>query len=304
MSRTIKDIIKNPLLLFMTLGHREILNWMNDETYLKIAFRASMGKKLNLENPQTYSEKLQWLKLYNRDPIYTKWVDKYEAKLLASDIVGKQYIIPTIGCWKKFDDIDFDNLPDQFVLKCTHDSGGLVICKDRYKLDKEAARKKIETCLKHSFYWGLREWPYKNVEPQIIAEPYMEDERTKELRDYKFFCFDGEVKALFVATERGGQEETKFDFFDSDYQHLPFLNGHPNAQIMPEKPVCFEEMKILAQELSKGFPEVRVDLYECNNKVYFGEMTFFHWSGLMPYEPEEWDYTFGSWLKLPKKKIV
>lgn len=304
MSRTVKDILKNPLLLFMTLGHRELLNWMKDETYLKIAFRASMGKKLNLEEPQTYSEKLQWLKLYNRNPIYTKWVDKYEAKKLAAAIIGEEYIIPTIGCWEHFDDIDFDLLPAQFVLKCTHDSGGLVICKDKGKLDKMSAKKKIETCLKHSFYWGLREWPYKDIKPRIIAEPYMEDEKTKELRDYKFFCFDGEVKALFVATERGGQEETKFDFFDSEYQHLPFLNGHPNAPITPEKPGCFEEMKVLAGKLSKGFPEVRVDLYECNGKVYFGEMTFFHWSGLMPYEPEEWDYKFGSWIKLPEKKTV
>lgn len=300
MSRTFNDILKNPLLLIMTAGHRELLNWMNDETYLKLIFRASMRKKLDLNDPQTYSEKLQWLKLYDRKPLYTQWVDKYQAKTLAQNIIGSEFIIPTIGLWDHFDDIDFNQLPDQFVLKCTHDSGGLVICKDKSKLDKTAAKQKIEKCLKHSFYWGLREWPYKDVVPRIIAEPYLEDNTTKELRDYKFFCFDGEVKALFVATERGSAEETKFDFFDSDYKHLPFINGHPNASEIPQKPTHFEEMKALAAKLSQGIPQVRADLYECNGKVYFGEMTFFHWSGLMPYQPEEWDYTFGSWIKLPR----
>lgn len=300
MSRTVKEILENPWLLFMSLGHRELLNWMDDKTYLKLAFKASMGKKLDLQNPQTFSEKLQWLKLYNRKPEYTAWVDKYEAKSLAAAAIGEKYIIPTIGVWNHFDEIDFNLLPNQFVLKCTHDSGGLIICKDKNKLDCAATRKKIEKCLKHSFYWGLREWPYKDVKPRIIAEPYLEDERTKELRDYKFFCFDGKVRALFIATERGSSEETKFDFFDENFAHLPLKNGHPNAKVPPEKPVCFEEMKALAEKLSKGIPEVRVDLYEVNRKVYFGEMTFFHWSGLMPYEPESWDYKFGEWIVLPE----
>lgn len=301
MSRTVMEFIRNPLLLFMTLGHRELLNWVDDETYLKIAFRASMRRQLNLDNPRSFSEKLQWLKLHYRKPALTAWVDKYEAKKLAKNAIGEEYIIPTIGVWDHFDEIDFESLPNQFVLKCTHDSGGLVICKDKEQFDKNAARAKIEKCLKHSFYWGLREWPYKNVKPRIIAEPYMEDKRTKELRDYKFFAFNGDVKALFIATERGSQEETKFDFFDTDFNHLPFKNGHPNAGVLPEKPSCFDEMKHLASELSRGFPEVRVDLYECNGRVYFGELTFFHWSGLMPYEPEEWDYKFGEWIELPEK---
>lgn len=301
MSRPIKEFIRNPLLLFMTLGHRELLNWIDDETYLKIAFKISMGKKLNLDNPQSFSEKLQWLKLNYREPLLSKWVDKYQAKELAKNIIGEEYIIETIGVWNHFDEIDFAALPNQFVLKCTHDSGGLIICKDKKRFDKIAAKNKIEKCLKHSFYWGLREWPYKNVKPRIIAEPYMEDEKTKELRDYKFFAFNGSVKALFIATERGGLEETKFDFFDSEFNHLPFKNGHPNAKVLPEKPSCFETMKKLAEKLSNGFPEVRVDLYECNGKVYFGELTFFHWSGLTPYEPEEWDNIFGDWIELPKK---
>ena len=144
-----------------------------------------------------------------------------------------------------------------------------------------------------------REWPYKNVRPRIIAEKYMEDNETKELRDYKFFCFDGQPKALFVASDRQCKEETKFDFFDMNYQHLPITNGHPNASVIPEKPIKFNEMKVLAEKLSNGFPHVRVDFYEVNGRVYFGELTFYHWSGFMPFNPEKWDYEFGSWLKLP-----
>ena len=296
-----KEVLHNPALLFLTLGHREMFNWMSDKTYLKIAYRARMHKKLSLENPQTFSEKLQWMKLYDRNPLYTKLVDKYEVKSIVEQKIGSEYIIPTLGVWEKFEDIDFDVLPNQFVLKCTHDSGGLIVVKDKSKLDIQMAKKKINHCLAHSFFWGMREWPYKNVKPRIIAETYMEDKKTAELRDYKFFCFNGEVKALFIASDRMTVgEETKFDFFDENFNHLPFQNGHPNAIMIPEKPVCFDEMKRIAAKLSVGFPHVRVDLYEVNGKVYFGEMTFFHWSGMTPFNPEEWDYKFGEWIKLPQ----
>ena len=300
MSNTVKDILKRPQLLFLTFGHREWFNWMSDEQYLKIAYWARMGKKLNIDKPQTFSEKLQWMKLHDRNPLYTKMVDKFEVKSLVAEKIGSEYIIPTIGVWDNVDEIDFASLPNQFVLKCTHDSGGLVICKDKSSLNINSAKKALAKCLKHSFYWGMREWPYKNVKPRIIAEQYMEDE-TGELRDFKFFCFNGEVKALFIATDRTKKEETKFDFFDADFNHLPFTNGHPNAKIPPAKPVCFDEMKSLAAKLSCGIPQVRIDFYEIRGKVYFGEMTFFHWSGFTPFVPEEWDYKFGSWIKLPNK---
>lgn len=303
MQNNIKNILQNPALLFLTLGHREWFNWLSDETYLKIAFKARMHKKLNLDNPKTYNEKLQWLKLYNRQPIYTKLVDKYEVKTIVGKQIGKEYIIPTLGVWNKFEDINIDMLPNKFVLKCTHDSGGLIVVKDKANLNINKARATINNCLQHSFFWGMREWPYKNVRPRIIAEQYMEDSKTMELRDYKFFCFDGEVKALFVASDRMVKgEETKFDFFDENFNHLPFTNGHPNAKDLPEKPVCFEKMKLLASKLSKGFPHVRIDFYEVDGMVYFGEMTFFHWSGMTPFEPEEWDYKFGEWITLPEKR--
>lgn len=294
--------IKNPALLLLTLGHREYFNWVSDKSYLKIAFWARMHKKLDLEHPKSFSEKLQWLKLYDRNPRYTQLCDKYEVKAIVGDIIGHEYLIPTLGVWEKFEDIDFSKLPERFVLKCTHDSGGVIVCKDKSKLNYKKVHRKINACLRHNFFWGMREWPYKDIKPRIIAEQYMEDNASGELRDYKFFCFDGKVKALFIASDRMTQgEETKFDFFDADYNHLPFRNGHPNASVLPNKPLNFDKMKELAAQLSAGYPQVRVDLYEVNGKVYFGELTFFHWSGMTPFEPEDWDYKFGEWLTLPPK---
>ena len=211
---------------------------LSDEEYLKRKYKAIFKRELNLVNPTRYTEKLQWLKLFDRRDIFTMLVDKYEVKKIVADKIGEKYIIPTLGVWDSFDEIDFNSLPDQFVLKCTHDSGGLVICTDKYNFDKEAARKKINKSLTRNYYWQGREWPYKNVKPRIIAETFMEDIQTKELRDYKFFSFDGDTKALFIATDRQiPNEETKFDFFDIKYNHLPFTNGHPNAKILPPKPI-------------------------------------------------------------------
>ena len=278
-------------------------NHLSDEEFLKRAYKAFMGKELDLDNPITFNEKLQWLKLHDHNPAYTNMVDKYEAKGYITDKLGNDnYIIPTIGIWNSFDEIDFSKLPNQFVLKCTHDSGGLVIVRDKSNMDMKAARRKIEKSLVHNYYYNTREWPYKNIKPRIIAEPYIEDETYHELRDYKFFCFDGEVKALFVATERQAVgEDTKFDFFDENYNHLDIINGHPNASVPPEKPVNFKKMKEISEILSKGIPQIRVDFYEANGKLLIGELTLCHWSGLIPFEPEEWDRIFGSWITLPKK---
>ena len=194
-------------------------------------------------------------------------------------------------------------LPKQFVLKCTHDSGGIVVCKDKTKLDRKKAIEKLRIGLKSNFVSITREYPYKSVKPRIIAEEYMEDETGYELRDYKIFCFDGEPKYLFVASDRQKDgEDTKFDFFDLDWNHLPVTNGHPNAKVSINKPKNFEEMIWVVKKLSKGIPHVRVDLYNCNGKIYFGELTFFHWGGMTPYDPIEWDYKFGEYIHLPINK--
>lgn len=278
-------------------------NFFPDRIFLKCLFKYRMGYKLNLNNPRTFNEKLQWLKLYNHNPLYTTLVDKFAVKQYVGDKIGFQYVIPTLSVWNSFDEIDFDKLPNQFVLKCTHDSGGLVICKDKRNFDVTEARKKITKCLKHNYYKSFREWPYKNVPPRIIAEKYMEDE-SGELRDYKFFCFNGSVKALFVATDRQKKNvDTKFDFFDDKFKHLPFTKGHPNADVPPGKPTCFDEMVRLAEILSEDIPHVRVDFYEIYGKVYFGEMTFFDNSGIVAFNPPKYDEIWGDWIKLPPEVI-
>lgn len=303
MFKKLKNFISDPAKRILYLSQLGFYRHMDDRKYLEKLYRAKFGKELNLENPQTFNEKLQWLKLYDRKPVYTTMVDKYAAKEYVADKIGEEYIIPTLGVWDKFDDIDFDALPDQFVLKCTHDSGGLAICKDKKTFDIEAACKKINRCLKRNYYYTFREWPYKDVKPRIIAEKYMVDESGYELKDYKIFCFDGQPKIMFIATDRANpEEETKFDFFDMEFNHLPFQNGHPNAKKSIMQPKGFEKMKELAAKLSAGIPQVRVDFYDIDGKVYFGELTFSHWSGFVPFDPEEWDYKLGSWIDLPQKE--
>lgn len=297
----------NPIPFFrkctlILLEHVAVRVPIPDKLYLRIKFYCRMGKPLHLNHPRTFNEKLQWLKQYGRRPIDTTLSDKYAVKEYIANTLGDQYVIPLLGVWDKFDDINLDTLPDQFVLKCTHNSGGIIVCKDKSTLDVKEAKRILEGALKRDFYVRSREKAYKDIPRRIIAEKYMEDSQTKELRDYKFFCFDGEPKILFVASERQIEgEETKFDFFDMEYNHLPFTNGHPNAEVIPQKPVKFEEMKQIAAKLSKGIPHVRVDLYEVDGHVYFGEMTYSHWGGMTPFDPEEWDYKLGEWIKLPKK---
>ena len=279
---------------------KELLSFLPDKVYIELYYLAQFKHFCNLKDPRTYNEKINWLKLNDRNPEYTKMVDKYEAKKYVEDIIGKEYIIPTLGIWNNFDDIDFDKLPNQFVLKCTHDSEGVVIVKDKSKFDKNQARKKINKSLKCNFYYIGREWPYKNIQPRIIAEEYMEDDKYKELRDYKFFCFNGVPKAMFVASDRG-IGKTKFDYYDMNFNNLNIIQHYPNSMNKIEKPKNFDKMIELAKILSKNLIHVRVDFYEVNGKVYFGELTFYHFSGFQPFIPSKWDYKFGEWLEISKK---
>ena len=263
-------------------------------------YRMKFKKKLNLKNPKTFNEKIQWLKLYDRKDIYTTMVDKYEVKRYVADIIGEKYIIPTIGVYERFEDIDFNELPDQFVIKCTHDSGGLVICRNKAELDIEKAKGVINTSLKRNYYYHGREWPYKNVRPRIIVEKFMEDKKDGELRDYKMFCFNGRFELMFIATNRQGDSDTYFDFFDRNFKHLPFTNGHPNAPKKPHKPVNYTKMIELAERIAGDIPQVRIDFYEVDGRIYFGEITFSHWSGLMPFVPEKWDTKLGDYIDLSR----
>jgi hypothetical protein len=280
-----------------------IARLLPDKQYLSLKYYLEFGRLPNWKNPQTYSEKLQWLKLYDRNPEYTRMVDKYAVKKYVADIIGEEYVIPTLGVWDKPEEIEWDKLPDQFVLKTTHGGGntGVVICKDKSSFDKKKAIEKLNESINTDLYIVWREWPYKNVPRRVIAEKYIEpNPETNDLSDYKFFCFDGEVKGLFVATERQNpNEEVKFDFFDENYKHLPFRQGHDHAKVIPPKPRNFELMKKLSAELSKGFPHVRIDMYDLGDKVLFGEITFYHFSGLVKFEPAEWDSHFGDMITLP-----
>ena len=271
---------------------------------IKLRYLRKMGKWLDLDNPVTFNEKLQWLKAYDLNPYYTDIVDKQKVKEIISEKIGEEHIIPTIAIYERPEDIKWEDLPDRFVLKCTHDSGGIVVCQDKKSIDKAAALKKLTKHYNRNYYYNKREWPYKNIKPRIIAEQYMEDrEGEGELKDYKFFCFNGVPKMLFIASDRHKKVETKFDFFDMDFNHLDIRQGHPNSEILPEKPETFEQMKEMAAKLSEGFPHVRVDLYEINGKIYFGELTLYHYSGTVPFDPVKWDTTMGEWITLPEKRV-
>lgn len=283
----------------LSLAWAQLAPILPDVFFDKVMFWLRVGYWPNFKNPRSYNEKLNWLKFNDIHPEYTKMVDKVTAKEYVASIVGEKYIIPTLGVWNSVDDIDWDTLPNQFVVKSTGDSGGVVVCKDKSKFDIEAAKFKLKSLGGRDYNQVSKEYPYKNVPHRYIAEEYMEDESGYELKDYKFFCFNGVVKYLFVATGRQNND-TRFDFYDTEFNHLPVLNGHPNADVWPSKPENFEEMLEVAAQLSKDIPHVRVDLYNIKGKIFFGELTFFHWSGTTPYEPREWDYKFGEYLNLPK----
>jgi len=262
-------------------------------------YRRLLGKSLNIDTPKTYNEKLQWLKLYDKRPVYTQISDKYEVRKYIDETIGSEYLVPLLGVWDNFEDIDFDSLPNKFVLKCTHDSGGVIICKNKNDLDIKSAKEKLEKSLKVNYYYHGREWSYKNVRPRIICEQYMGDGINTSLIDYKFFCFDGDPKAMFIATDRG--VDTRFDFYDMEFNHIPVKQHYNNSSKEIAKPQNFDVMASLASKLSKGVPHVRVDFYEIQGKVFVGELTLYHFSGFKAFEPEEYDYTFGEWLNLPKK---
>ena len=281
--------------IFAHFARKYEFRFLSDALYLKLAYRGNTGRKLHLSAPKRYTEKLQWMKIYDRNPRYTTMVDKAAAKEWVASIIGQEHIIPTLGVWDHFEDIDLDALPQQFVLKCTHDSHSVLVCTDKQSFDFASAQKQLDTALKREYFYEGRQWPYKNVPPRIIAEQFMENDATEDFRDYKFFTFNGEPKVMYIATGRG-TGETYGDFFDMDFKHLDLCIDHKSAPVCPEKPSCFEEMKKAAALLAWGTPQVRVDFYEVNGQFYFGEMTFFHCGGFVTFQPDSWDEVFGSWM--------
>lgn len=298
--KIIKNFFTNPLLRFGYLSKIGFYNKISDEKYLKKEFKLRMGYNLDLQNPQTFNEKLQWLKLNDRNPLYTKMVDKYEVKKYVASIIGEEYIIPTIGIYKKFDDIDFDKLPNQFVIKCTHDSGGIVICKDKNKLDIKKTKKKINAFLDRKYFYIHREWPYKNVKPRIIIEKYMEDKKCGELRDYKIYAFNGKCEYVMLCFDRQ-KKDTKFFYYDRKWNLIKKFSNDGEKfgdKIQIKKPKNLDKMFNYASQLSRGIPFLRVDFYECNSKLYFGELTFYPSAGFDKNRTQECQQMLSQCLEM------
>lgn len=306
--KKINKYIKDPFLIGFWIVMRMAPLFKNDELYLRMLYFLSMHERLDLKKPQTFGEKMQWLKLYNRNPEFTMMVDKCAVKDYVAQIIGEEYIIPTIGVWDKLDDIDFDNLPNKFVLKTTHGGGsvGVVICRDKHTFDKKRAIKKLKKSMKQNLYIESREWPYKDVKRRIIAEPLLGDDDTdaQDLTDYKFFCFDGEPRYCQVIRDRHSQET--IDFFDMNWTHQEFIGLNPvavPAVTRPSRPTNYEKMQKIAKALSKDIIFSRIDLYEVNDKIYFGEITFYPNSGFGTFTPTEYNWILGNMIVIPAKSI-
>ena len=283
------------------IDYSKLYRMIPDKIYLELLFKRRLGKNLNLKNPTTFSEKIQWLKLYDRKPIYTKMVDKYETKRYVADVIGEQYIVPTYGVWERFDDIDFNLLPNRFVLKCTHDSGGVVIVRDKDTTDITRIRKIINEHLSTNYFYARREWPYKNVKRAIIAEELLGPDKNEDIIDYKFFCFHGDPTYCQVICDRSTHET--IDFYDMKWDlqeftglHRPIDHPYPHAQKKIEEPKTFELMKEYSAKLSGGIPFVRVDYYEIEGKLYFGELTFYPASGFGEFYPNKWNDILGDMI--------
>ena len=284
--------------------HYAAMHVVPEEWYLKRQFLKKVGYPLDLDNPKTFNEKLQWLKLHDRNPLYTKMVDKYEAKKYVADIIGEEYIIPTLGVWDHFDEIDFDQLPEQFVLKCTHDSGSIAICKDKATFDKKAAKKKLERGLRYNYYYaGGFEWPYKNVKPRIIAEKFMVDESRTELKDYKIHNFNGKPKIIEVDYDRF--REHKQLFFSMEWEKLEYTRSFAvEGGRSIDRPQALDEMLELAEKLSNGCSYLRTDFYSIDARLYFGEMTFYPAAGFSAWNPKEIEEKLGDCVNIQGGNIA
>ncbi|MBQ2724510.1 MAG: glycosyl transferase [Clostridia bacterium] len=272
-----------------------------DRIYIERLYFKKYGEKLNIRNPHTYIEKINWLKLYDRRDKYTQMVDKYEVRDFVERMIGEDYLIPLLGCWDSVEDIDFSKLPEKFVLKCNHDNG-VIIVKDKSNLDITSVKNELNYRMKRDYYKKRREWPYKNVKRKIICEKLIETEDNRVLPEYKFYCFNGEAKIFYVSS--GTIDDLRFDFYDINFNHLPIVASKPNSTNTISRPQEFEKMIEIAEKLSVGIPTVRVDLYNVNGKVYFGEMTFSSGGGLRKLAPLEWEEKLGEWTVLPSRKNV
>lgn len=281
---------------------RKLSRLIPDRIYLQIVYFKHFRRFINFNNPKTFNEKIQWLKLNYRNEEYTKLVDKYRVKQYITKLIGEEYVIPTLGVWKNVDDIDFKSLPEKFVLKCNNDSGGIVICKNKKDFDEAKAKSFLKERLKNNGYWYGREWPYKNVKPCIIAEKYMEDSISKDIKDYKFFCFNGSMEFFDIDIDRF--IEHRANYYDRNGNFLPFGKTYcpPDYTKKIEMPKNLDKMIELAETISHNTVLSRIDFYEIDGQVYFGEITFYPGSGFSPFTDEKWDYKLGDMIDLPNIK--
>lgn len=299
--RKATTLLRQPKLIILKILHTKAARLIPDKTFVKLSYWSHFGKWLNLNNPITFNQKLQWLKLNHKEPNYCTYADKYAVRNYIKEIIGERYLVPIIGVYDSVDDIEWDILPEKYVLKCTNASGRNIICLDKLALDIDCTKNKLQKWMKDNFFWHGREWVYKTIKPRIIAEQYLEDTTYNELIDYKFMCFNGEPKCLFLCLDRHSNENLKVDFYDMDWKSMPFERHYNKSSRQIPKPICYDEMVLLARKLSKGIPFVRVDFYEVNGQVYFGELTFFPGNGMEEFRPEYYDELLGGWIALPDK---
>ncbi|SDC92153.1 TupA-like ATPgrasp [Priestia aryabhattai B8W22] len=295
-----KRYLHSPTKLVLTFGKKGLFNWVPDPLYLKLLYWSETKKALRLDNPSTYNEKLQWLKLYDRNPEYSNYVDKYNVRSYIKQAIGEEYLIPLIDVYESVEDIEWDKLPEKFVLKCTHGSGSNIICQSKKTLDKQKAIKKLKRWMKKNWYWFGREWPYKDVKPRIICEKFMSDKSDEDLKDYKIFYFHGEPKIIQVDYNRFKGHMR--NLYDINWNYINASIEYPtNPEMIIQKPRKIDEMLRLGKILAKDYPHVRIDFYFINDQIYFGEMTFYHGAGLENFSPSEFGEKMGSWIDLKKE---
>ena len=299
MNDKIKEYVKRPSAFFRDVWKQLAPLVKNDKIYLGVNYFITRHKKMHWDNPRRFNEKLQWLKIHCDDPMRKLLVDKYEVKKVLQERIGEKYIIPTLGVWDNFDDINFDKLPDQFVLKTTHDSGGIVICNNKDNFDMEKARKKINHHLKRDYYKSNREYGYQFVKPRVLAEEYKVDESGWQLKDYKVFCFNGEPK--FVEVDYDRYVGHKLNVYDLDWNFVDFyMTSHNDANVKIPKPNNLDEIVELSKKLAKNETFVRIDFYSIGDQIYVGELTFYPGGGCIDFHPDQYDYILGDMLELPK----
>lgn len=300
MNNKVTKYIKEPKKIVLYFMNKGIFKYLPDEKYLKLKYYLEMGEKLDLENPKDYSSKLQWLKLYDRKKEYSNLVDKYESKKYIKNLIGDEYIIPTIGIYNKFDDIDFSKLPNKFVIKTTHGCGGGEICHDKSLLNLKKLKSEINKSLKHNYFYNHREYPYKNVHPRIIVEQLLENNDGSKLIEYNIFCFNGIPKYILVCY--GDKRKNRYnDYYDINLNKLNIKIKYMSSSETHKFPKEIHKMIELSKILSKNIPNLRVDFYFANGKIYVGELTFYHWAGFLNFEPKDENLKWGSELELPKR---